>query len=96
MNRALGHFCAHTGHIGPREPHEDGEMSAMTLPSRHRILNLKPGVLRPSTLLLGHEGFLRVDGEETFLFSFKPPTPWFANEHNCRQNTSYYLTQGLF
>ena len=33
MNRALGHFCAHTGYIGPEEPPEDGEMSEMTLPS---------------------------------------------------------------
>ena len=23
MNRALGHFCAHTGKIGPGEPPED-------------------------------------------------------------------------
>ena len=30
MNRALGHFCAHTGLIGPGEPPEDGEMSEMT------------------------------------------------------------------
>ena len=37
MNRALGHFCAHTGNIGPGEPPEDGEMSEMTLHSRHRI-----------------------------------------------------------
>ena len=27
MNRALGHFCAHTGSTGPGEPPEDGEMS---------------------------------------------------------------------
>ena len=27
MNRALGHLCAHTGHIGPGEPPEDGKMS---------------------------------------------------------------------
>ena len=37
MNRALGHFCAHTGQIGPWEPPEDGDMSEMTLPSRHRM-----------------------------------------------------------
>ena len=54
MNRALGHFCAHTGLIGPGEPPEDGEMSEMTLPSRHRIRNSNPGGRRPSTLPLGH------------------------------------------
>ena len=27
MNRTLGHFCAHTGYIGPGEPSEDGEMT---------------------------------------------------------------------
>ena len=37
MNRVLGHFCAHTGEIGPGEPPEDVEMSEMTLPSRHMI-----------------------------------------------------------
>ena len=31
MNRALDHFCAHKGYIGPGEPPEDGEMSEMTL-----------------------------------------------------------------
>ena len=36
MNRAFGHFCAHTGSIGPGEPPEDGEM---TLPSKHRTRN---------------------------------------------------------
>ena len=50
-----GHFCAHTGYIGPGEP-GDGEMSEMTLPSRHWIRNSNPGDLRPSTLLLGHRG----------------------------------------
>ena len=61
MNRALGHFCAHTGLIGPGEPPEDGEM---TLPSSHRIQNSNPGGLRSSTLPLGHGGcVLRVDGE---------------------------------
>ena len=48
-------------------------MSEMTLPSRHRIRNSKPGGLRPSTLPLGHRGspqcrVLGVDGEETFCF----------------------------
>ena len=57
MNRALGHFCAHIGLIGPREPpEEDGEMSEMTLPSRHRIRNPSPGGLSSSTLPLGHGG----------------------------------------
>ena len=53
MSRALGHFCAHTGCIGPVEPPEDGEM---TLPSRHRIRNSHSGGLRPSTLPHGHGG----------------------------------------
>ena len=41
MNLALGHFCAHrpTGYIGLGEPPEDGDMSGMTLPCRHRIRN---------------------------------------------------------
>ena len=37
MNRALGHFCAHTGYIWAEELPEDGEM---TLPSRHRIMSV--------------------------------------------------------
>ena len=41
MNRALCHFCAHADLIGPGEPPEDGEMSEMTLPSRHRIQTLE-------------------------------------------------------
>ena len=45
MNRTLGHFCAHTGSTGPGEPPEAGEMSEMTLPSRHRIRNPNPGGL---------------------------------------------------
>ena len=66
MNRALGHFCAHTVKIGSGEPTEDGEMSEMTLPSRHRIQHLDPGGLKSSTLPLGHRGspqycFSRVD-----------------------------------
>ena len=49
-------------------------MSAMTLPSRHKIRNSGPGGLRPSTLPLGHGGspqylVSRVDGEENFCFS---------------------------
>ena len=49
MNWALGY-------IGPEEPPEDGEMSEMTLLSRHRIRNSCPGGLRPSTLPLGNGG----------------------------------------
>ena len=56
MDRALGHFCAHTGYTGPEEPPEDGEMNEMTLPSRHRIRNSSPGGLGPSTLPLGQGG----------------------------------------
>ena len=59
---------------------EDGKMIEMTLSSRHRIRNLSPGGLRPSTLPLGHWGspqywLSHVDGEETFFVSFKPPRP---------------------
>ena len=46
MNRALGHFCAHTGKIGPEEPPEDGEMSEMTLPTRQGIRNSNTGGLK--------------------------------------------------
>ena len=55
-------------------------MIEMTLSSRHRIRQSSPGGLRPSTLPLGHGGspkywLSHVDGEETFLVSFKPPRP---------------------
>ena len=40
----------------PEESPEDGEMSEMTLPSRHRIRNSSPGGPRPSTLPLVHGG----------------------------------------
>ena len=53
MNRALGHFYAHIGWIGPGEPPYDSEMSEMTLPSRQ---NSKFKPWRPSTLPLGHGG----------------------------------------
>ena len=54
-------------------------MIEMTLSSRHRIQNSCPGGLRPSTLPLGHGGstqywLLHLDGEETFIVSFKPPS----------------------
>ena len=55
MNEVLGHICAHIGLTGPGEPPEDdGEMNEMTLSSRHRMQNLIPGGLSPSTLPLGH------------------------------------------
>ena len=38
--------------FGPGEPPVDGEISEMTLPSRHRIRNSKPGGLSQSTLYL--------------------------------------------
>ena len=56
MNRALGHFSAHTGYIRSGEPPKDDEMSEMTLPSSHRIRNSNPGGLRLSALPLGHGG----------------------------------------
>ena len=57
MNRVLDHLCAHIyiGH-GPGQPHGDGEMNDMALPSRHRIRNSIPGGLKPSALHLGHRG----------------------------------------
>ena len=55
MNRTLGHFCAHVGLIGLGEPPEDGDMSEMTLPSRHRIRNSNPGDMRPSMLRTSKE-----------------------------------------
>ena len=48
MNGVLGHMCAPVGYTGPEDPHEDGEMNEITLPSRHRIQNSNPGGLRPS------------------------------------------------
>ena len=38
-------MCVHIGWTGPGEPHEDGEMNEMSLPSRHRIRNASPGGL---------------------------------------------------
>ena len=48
-------------------------MNEMTQTSRHRIRNSSLGGLMPCTVPMGHVGspqyfFLRVDGEETFLF----------------------------
>ena len=48
--------CAHVGSTGQEESSEDGEMNAITLPSRHRIGNSSPDALRPSMLPLGHGG----------------------------------------
>ena len=42
-------------HIQEKLGQEDGEMSEMTLPSRHRIRNSNPGGLRPSTTVHVHE-----------------------------------------
>ena len=56
INGGLGHLCAHIGLTGPGKLPEDGEMNEMALPSRHRILNLSPDGLWPSTLSLGHGG----------------------------------------
>ena len=39
MNGVLGHLCANIGYTRPGESPEDGEMSEMTLPSRHMIQN---------------------------------------------------------
>ena len=55
-------------------------MNEMTLSYRHRTRDSSPGGVKPSTLPLGHGGspqywFLHVDGEETFLFFFKPLRP---------------------
>ena len=55
MNRALGHFWAHTGKIGSRKLPEDGEMT-VKLPSRHMIRNSNLGGLRPSTLSIDQGG----------------------------------------
>ena len=48
-------------------------MGEMTLPSKHRIRNLNPGNLRPSTLPLGHGGSLQYEfyelmGKKHFCF----------------------------
>ena len=37
INGVLGHLCTHISYTWPGEPHEDGEMNAMALPSRRRI-----------------------------------------------------------
>ena len=46
----------HIQATGSGQHHEDGEMNVMTLPYRHMTRNSIPGVLRPSTLPLGHGG----------------------------------------
>ena len=49
-------LCTYIGLIGPWKPPEDGEMSEMTLPLRHKIRNSRVGSLRPCTPPLGHGG----------------------------------------
>ena len=56
MNGMLSHLRAHICETGPEEPPEDGEMNDVPPPSRHRIRNSSPGVLRKNTLPLGHRG----------------------------------------
>ena len=46
----------HIGCIGTGEPPENGEMTMMRLPCRHRIRNSSPGNLRSSTLPSCHGG----------------------------------------
>ena len=53
MNRALGHLCAK---LGPENLLRMVRGIEMTLSSRHRIRNSRPGGLRPSTLPVGHGG----------------------------------------
>ena len=55
-NGMLSHLRAHICETGPEEPPEDGEMNDVPPPSRHRIRNSSPGVLRKNTLPLGHGG----------------------------------------
>ena len=54
MDGVFCYVCANIGKTGPGEPPENGEMTELTLPVRHRIRNLGTGGLRPSTLPLGH------------------------------------------
>ena len=72
MNRALRHFCAHTGYIGPGEPHEDSEMSEMTLLSRHRIRSEAEHATSRSRRLPTILSFTRGWGRNIFV-SFKLP-----------------------
>ena len=75
MNRAFSHFW-------PEETPEDGEMSEMTLPSRHRIRNSSPGGLRqrPSLYLSVTKAphnteFNESMAKKNIFVSFKPPIP---------------------
>ena len=79
MDSVLGHLCAHI--TGPGEPPEDGEM---TLPSRHRIRNWRPGGLGLNTIPLVTKApynieSLRVSGEETFCFFETSRPEWGSN-----------------
>ena len=63
-------------------PSANDEMNKITLPYRHRIQNLSPGSLRPSTLPLSHGGSsaphntyewsLGVSGKERFVETWMP------------------------
>ena len=72
---ALGHFLCTYRHNWARRTSWGWWDKWDKLPARHRIQNSSPGGLWPSTLPLGHGGKPRVDGEETFFVSFKPPRP---------------------
>ena len=63
--------------------------------SKHRTRNSSPGGLRLSTLLLGHGGspqywLSHVNGEETFIVSFKPPGPGTEPRTLAWKATNYY------
>ena len=87
MNGVLDHLCAHVGWTGPGEPPGDGEMSEMTLPSRHKIRN--SSTWRSETehatswwrRLLTTLSFTSEWGRNSFV-SFKPPRT--GTEHNVR------------
>ena len=68
MNRALGHFCAHTDQIGPGEP-PDREMSEMTLHAlqTQEIQTLEVWGRARYLLVTESPHVLRVDGEKNWL-----------------------------
>ena len=66
---------------GPGKPPENGEMTQMNSPSRHRIRNSNPGGPKPSTLPLGLGDIhtaesLLVGGGETFSFVYAWRPEW--------------------
>ena len=79
MNRALDHFCAHTGYIGQGKSPVDGEMSELTLPSRHMIRNSNREDLRPSGraryILVTDTEFYKCMGKKHFLFANRQTSP---------------------